>query len=149
MAFDEVEGTFELIQKNENADASFAVMKKDGVEITVDFWTKTKELAILIDKPAYEAPLKAEKITAVTTPSVTEPGLEYEGALKGMCYVIKASDGSFVIVDGGDSDPKFLDRLYSVLAEQTADGAKPHTKLFPKFHSFTCFLTFILSNHSH
>ncbi len=119
---------FELIQKKENADASFAVMKKEGVEITVDFWTKTRELAVLIDKPAYEAPLKAEKITAITTPSVTEPGLEYEGALKGMCYVIKASDGSFVIVDGGDSDPKFLDRLYSVLAEQTADGAKPHIR---------------------
>lgn len=130
---------FELIQKNENADASFAVMKKDGVEITVDFWTKTKELAILIDKPAYEAPLKAEKITAVTTPSVTEPGLEYEGALKGMCYVIKASDGSFVIVDGGDSDPKFLDRLYSVLAEQTADGEKPHIRAW--------FITHLHSDH--
>ncbi len=122
------ENGFELIQKNENSDASFAMLRRNGEEVTVDYWHNTKELAVLVDKPSYESPLKAESVTAVTTPSITEPGLEYEGALKGMCYVIKASDGSFVIVDSGDSDPKFLDRLYSVLSEQTADGAKPHIR---------------------
>lgn len=117
---------FSLIQKNETPDANFAVLGKNGTEITVDYWTATKELAILVDKPSYQSPLKAENVTATTTPVVIEPGLEYAGALKGMCYVIQASDGSFIIIDSGDSDPKFLDRLYSVLTERTAAGSKPH-----------------------
>ena len=119
---------FSLIQKNENTDASFAVLGKNGTEITVDYWTATKELAILVDKPSYQSPLKAENVTATTTPVVIEPGLEYAGALKGMCYVIQASDGSFIIIDSGDSDPKFLDRLYSVLTERVAAGSKPHIR---------------------
>lgn len=119
---------FSLIQKNENTDASFAVLGKNGTEITVDYWTATKELAILVDKPSYQSPLKAENVTATTTPVVIEPGLEYAGALKGMCYVIQGSDGSFIIVDSGDSDPKFLDRLYSVLTERVAAGSKPHIR---------------------
>ena len=72
---------FSLIQKNENTDASFAVLGKDGTEITVDYWTAMKELAILVDKPSYQTPLKAENFTATTTPVVIEPGLEYAGAL--------------------------------------------------------------------
>lgn len=119
---------FSLIQKNENTDASFAVLGKNGTEITVDYWTATKELAILVDKPSYKSPLKAESVTATTTPVVIEPGLEYAGALKGTCYIIQASDGSFIIIDSGDSDPKFLDRLYSVLTERTAAGSKPHIR---------------------
>lgn len=119
---------FSLIQKNENTDASFAVLGKNGTEITVDYWTATKELAILVDKPSYQSPLKAENVTATTTPVIIEPGLEYAGALKGTCYVIQASDGSFIIIDSGDSDPKFLDRLYSVLTERTAAGSKPHIR---------------------
>lgn len=126
---------FSLIQKNENTDASFAVFGKDGTEITVDYWTATKELAILIDKPSYQTPLKAESFTATTTPVVIEPGLEYAGALKGMCYVIQASDGSFIIVDSGDSDPKFLDRLYSVLTERIAAGSKPHIRAWFVTHA--------------
>ncbi len=119
---------FSLIQKNENSDACFAVLSKNGTEITVDYWSATKELAILVDKPSYQAPLKAESVAATTAPVVIEPGLEYDGALKGMCYVIKASDGSFVIVDSGDSDPKFLDRLYSVLKDNCPEGNKPHIR---------------------
>ena len=119
---------FSLIQKNENTDASFAVLGKNGTEITVDYWTATKELAILVDKPSYQSPLKAGNVNPTTTPVVIEPGLEYAGALKGMCYVIQASDGSFIIIDSGDSDPKFLDRLYSVLTERTAAGSKPHIR---------------------
>lgn len=122
------ENGFSLIQRCESVQAKFAVLKKEGVEITVDYWYETNELAVMIDKPSYEAPLVAESITAVTTPSITEPGLEYEGALKGMCYVIRASDGSFILVDGGDSDPKFLDRLYSVMTSLTPEGQKPHIR---------------------
>ncbi len=119
---------FSLIQQSSNSDASFAVLKKDGVEVTVDYWYATKELVAIIDKPAYETPLTAGTVTAVTVPKVIEPGLEYEGALKGMCYVIQGSDGSFVIVDSGDSDPKFLDRLYSVMSPLVPTGEKLHIR---------------------
>lgn len=122
------ENGYSLIQRSENADASFVVLKKDEIEVTVDYWHATEELAVLIDKPEYEAPFAPESITAVTSPKIVEPGLEYEGALKGMCYIIQASDGSFVIIDSGESDSKFLDRIYSIMASLAPEGEKPHIR---------------------
>ncbi len=122
------ENGFEIQGKTENYDASFAVLLKDGLEITVDFWNKTGELIVIVDKPATEKPFKSEAVNATTVPKVIEPGLEYAGALKGTCYVIQASDGSFVIVDSGDSDPKFLDRLYSTMKPLIPEGEKPHIR---------------------
>lgn len=122
------ESGYTLLQQDKSTDANFAVFKKDGVEVTVDYWHATKELAVIIDKPAYEASFSSENVEWVTEPKVIEPGLEYEGALKGMCYVLQSSDGSYVIVDGGDSDPKFLERLYSVLTSNIPEGQKPHIR---------------------
>ena len=119
---------FEEMQKNENADASFAVYVKDGVEVTVDFWQATGELVILVDKPDPGKPLLPESVSATTVPKLIEPGLEYDGALKGMCYLLQASDGSFVIIDSGDSDPKFLDRLYSTMTSLIPNGEKLHIR---------------------
>ncbi len=130
---------FSLIQQSANKDACFAVLKKEGVEVTVDYWHATKELAVIIDKPSYQTPLTAENITAITVPKVLEPGLEYEGALKGMCYVLQASDGPFVIIDSGDSDSKFLDRLYSVISPLVPEGEKPHIRAW--------FLTHVHGDH--
>ncbi len=122
------ENGYESVQKTDGADASFEVFRGDGIEVTLAFWHATSEFVAMIDKPAAVTPLSADSVNAVTVPKVIEPGLEYAGALKGMCYVIQASDGSFVIVDSGDSDPKFLDRLYSVLKENVPEGSKPRIR---------------------
>jgi ribonuclease BN (tRNA processing enzyme) len=124
-----------LAQGYNKESNSFSVFRKDGVEITVDYFGKTKELAVIVDKPKYESPLTPASVTATTVPKLIEPGLEYDGALKGMCYVLQASDGSFVIIDGGDSDPKFLDRLYEVLKENVPDGSKPHIRAWFVTHA--------------
>ena len=130
---------FECVQEYNKDSNSFSVYRLDGTEVTVDYFGRTKELAVIVDKPKYEAPFAPTSVSAVTVPKLIEPGLEYDGALKGMCYVLQASDGSFVIIDGGDSDPKFLDRLYSVLKENVADGSKPHIRAW--------FVTHLHSDH--
>lgn len=122
------ESGFECVQEYAKEGNTFSVYRSGGVEVTVDYFGKTKELVVIVDKPKYEAPLSPVSVNAKAVPKLIEPGLEYEGALKGMCYVLQASDGSFVIIDGGDSDPKFLDRLYGVLKENTPEGAKPHIR---------------------
>ncbi|MBO5701627.1 MAG: MBL fold metallo-hydrolase [Clostridia bacterium] len=126
---------FECLQEYSKESNTFSVYRKDGVEVTVDYFGKTKEFAVIIDKPKYEAPFTPASITAVTVPKLIEPGLEYDGALKGMCYVLQASDGSFVIIDSGDSDPKFLGRLYEVLKENVTDGSKPHIRAWFVTHA--------------
>ena len=78
-----MESGFAAGQSSENKDASFAVYRKDGVEITLALWHATGEFAVMIDKPATITPLAAENVNAVTVPKVIEPGLEYDGAL---CY---------------------------------------------------------------
>lgn len=126
---------YECVQEYNKENNSFCVYRKEGTEITVDLFGKTKELAVIVDKPKYESPLTPVSVTATTVPKLIEPGLEYDGALKGMCYVLQASDGSFVIIDGGDSDPKFLDRLYEVLKENIPDGSKPHIRAWFVTHA--------------
>jgi L-ascorbate metabolism protein UlaG (beta-lactamase superfamily) len=129
------ENKFVSAQKTDSEDASFAVFRKDGIEITLAFWKTTAEFVAMVDKPAAQTPLEAQSINVVTLPKIIEPGLEYDGALKGMCYVIQGSDGSYVIIDSGDSDPKFLDRLYSVLTANIAEGSKPHIRAWFVTHA--------------
>ena len=74
---------YSVVQQSATSEFIFTVLEKDGTMITVDYWKKTYELAVIVDKPSYKAPLTVEKIEAVCSPSITEPGLEYDGALKG------------------------------------------------------------------
>lgn len=39
----------------------------------------------------------------------------------GMCYVVRLSDGSFIVVDGGFSFEGYKDRIYNVLKKQAPD----------------------------
>ena len=126
---------FELVQERAGDGNSFFVYRSGEVEVTVDYFGKTKELAVIVDKPKTTASLTLAPSDAVTVPKLIEPGLEYDGALKGMCYVLQASDGSYVIIDGGDGDAAFVERLYSVLKENAPEGKKPHVRAWFVTHA--------------
>ena len=74
-----------------------------------------------------ELPAKAEN--NVYTPvegletTVTQVGLA-DGTARnynGMCYVIRLSDGSFIIIDGGFNNTGYADRIYEIMKKQAVD----------------------------
>ncbi len=116
---------YERVSLSENADAVFSVFKKGVTEIILDFWKNTGDMLVIVDEPASRAPLVPVAAQPQTVPKLIDPGQEYDGVLKGMCYILQASDGSFVIVDSGDDDPVFVERIYSLMKANLPDGARP------------------------
>lgn len=66
----------------------------------------------------------ADGFVPVTTPLVTQVKLMYVGADCGMSYLIRLSDGRFIMIDGGIGEHDEVDHLYSLMCEQNvlADG---------------------------
>ena len=119
---------YSLLQKREMTDACFSVYQKDGIQVTISFWPNTGELIILADKPGYSTPLSKTEVSSITKPKLISVGQEYENALKGMCYILQASDGSFVIIDSGEGEDALLDRIYDIMTSNLPEGARPHIR---------------------
>ncbi len=119
---------YSSLQSREMTDACFSVYQKDGIQVTLSFWHNTGELIMLADKPVYDTPLTVTSANATTKPKLISVGQEYEGALKGMCYILQSSDGSFVIIDSGEGEDAFLDRIYELMTSNLPEGARPHIR---------------------
>jgi len=114
-------------QNFENDDFCSSVYMNNDIEITVTYWKTTGEMLTVVNKMTYEAPLQSVETLAVTTPKLISVGLEYEGAENGECYIIQASDGSYIIVDGAEGEAFLLDRIYQLLCDNLPTGeTKPH-----------------------
>lgn len=119
---------YALVQRRENDDACFAVCQKGDVQITVDFFRATGELLILADQVSTAVPLTAEPVTEAVTPKLIAVGCAFEGALKGMTYLLQASDGSFVMIDGGEGEEGLLEQLYALMTANLPEGTRPHIR---------------------
>ena len=80
------------------------------------------------------APLEDDNnYTPVTTTTITQLGLYYDEnkaanenalnmqSMNGLCYILRLSDGRFIIIDGGHATEGHADRLYDTLKKQAVD----------------------------
>lgn len=67
--------------------------------------------------PATVTEADVPAFTKITSPKITQMGLNYNAGNFGMCYIITLSDGSFVVFDGGGYNSEYGDalRLYNLL----------------------------------
>ena len=79
-----------------------------------------QKLRMVVERGEGLLPPRAEDrdYTMRTTPLVTQVELAYCKADCGMSYVIRLSDGRFVIIDGGYDEYEEAERLYDVLKSQ-------------------------------
>ena len=68
-----------------------------------------------------------EKTASAATPELWQIEVDAKGGMAngGMSYVIKLTDGSFIIIDGGYNTVAEADNLYALLKENTPEGEKP------------------------
>lgn len=74
----------------------------------------------IVTETATDLPPRAvdAKFIPVTTPLVTQVKLMYVGADCGMSYLIRLSDGRFIMIDGGIGEHDEVEHLYSLMCEQ-------------------------------
>jgi hypothetical protein len=100
--------------------------------LNVSYSKHDNGLRIILNKDSeptelFNVPEKAEK---VCEPMLIMHGLAWRQAGYtyygyGMCYIIRLSDGRFIVIDGGFNRKKDADDLYALLTKYTPNGTTP------------------------
>ena len=133
----------------DEADAYVDLLKADGAAVLQEYTLGDNKYTLLRSEKycAYVSYLAQENAVRTqvgpadtvnplhveeTTATVSEPilwQLEVDnigsGANGGMSYVMKLTDGTFIIIDGGYNTGKEAENLYQLLRENTPAGEKP------------------------
>ncbi len=80
------------------------------------------------------------KGTANAVPLLTQCHLACMSADCGMSYVLRTTDGRFILIDGGEDDYEESERLFDLLCAQTETGGKPIVA--------ACFITHLHDDHT-
>lgn len=81
-----------------------------------------------VGPPDASYPLQSEEISAnEATPMLWQLDVDTVGSYSngGMSYVLRLTDGSFIIIDGGYNTSTEADNLYTLLRENTPEGEVP------------------------
>ena len=116
---------------NENL---LGVYTNDEAAVTIYHTPQTKETRIIVEPVENYYVSSTENYQVATTPLLTmigrqvSKGHNYLGVLNDyglMCFLIRLSDGRFIVIDGGGSDDavvsSFSQVLYSKMIEQSVD----------------------------
>lgn len=111
--------------QNEIASNKFATYTNDSYTLSVGFYKYESSVRIVLEPVAEPVPLSAGEYTKVTTSMITQFGLAYRQnidtlAENGMSYLIRLTDGSFIIIDGGFNRAEDADQLINAMRAQSA-----------------------------
>ncbi len=117
---------YTLYQSNRYDDAYYYIYAQGNATVTVSF---AKNVARVTYDRGGRAQNEAdnEGWVATTTPTFTQLQINnlIGGNNAGMGYVLRLSDGRFVVIDGGYADADDHIRLYNVMKEQCPAGKEP------------------------
>ena len=111
---------FALDTEREEYGNRFAAYVGEDETLFVSFFAFGEKLRMVVEPGSKGLSPRAvgAAAPAVTTPLITQVRLAYCKADCGMSYVIRLSDGRFVMIDGGYDEYEEADRLYDTLAAQ-------------------------------
>ncbi len=118
----------QVVREYSLTDNRYTLFSHTDYSAYVSWLPKVNAIRVYVGK----ANVKYPSVSEATADGSETPALwQLEVATKaaksngGMSYVIKLSDGTFLIVDGGYNYNEEGDRLYNLLRENTPDGQKP------------------------
>lgn len=121
----------------------FAACEKERAGVFVTWFEGTRELRVAAenDCPYFEYGDVSRDRTV--SPQITQIALEDSG----MSYVIRLSDGRFVLLDGGWNFAPDVEKLYRCLTESSAEGETPEIAAWilthPHRDHYQCFVGFM------
>ena len=98
----------------------FATYCSGGEALHVSYFSYRKMIRVVMEtgSPCLQPRRADQKMPFTVKPLVTQVKLAYCKADCGMSYVIRLSDGRFVIIDGGYDEYEEAERLYDILMAQ-------------------------------
>lgn len=137
-----LDGGFEKKETYENGNNSFCFFSKDNFGVFVNYYGATREMRIVEEEDCLYFSYSDSFGGNLVTPKITQVKLEDYG----MSYVIRLSDGRFIVIDGGRELEPDRDRLFKTL-KKGANGEKPVIAAWimthPHADHFNCFNLFM------
>ena len=119
---------YTLYAENDITDNRFATYINDKYVINAGYYAYESAARIIIEPRTTLPALAAEnQYTAVIQPSFAMLGLEFplnDGITllqNGMCLIFQLSDGSYIIIDGGEARQRDADAIYQYLYANAPD----------------------------
>lgn len=126
--------------KKENR--AFAAYEKEGTGVFINAFYKTDELQLVVEEDSAYFRYADNKGEPIVTPQVTQVMLtDY-----GLSYVIRLSDGRFVVIDGGSRVEAEAEALYNCLKQQAVSEIPviaAWIMTHPHSDHFYCFFPFM------
>lgn len=109
---------FEKKEEYQNETHRFCALLRDGVGVFVNYFGGIREMYVTEEENTLYFSYADTPSAPKHKPRITQPALEDFG----MCYVIRLSDGRFIVIDGGRELEPDCDKLFKVLTVGTEDG---------------------------
>ncbi len=123
------ESGFTFYASHEIKRNCFSTLYSAEVTVTVWYYGNERQLRIIVE-PFSQATLigtEADNVfTRVTTPALTMLGVSYTNSYgdtmeHGMCFLIRLSDGRFIVIDGGFNRAEHANSLIGAIKDQAAE----------------------------
>ena len=137
-----IQSGYEKVETRSMAVYYFAAYRKDEQGVFLNYYTVLQEMTVVTEEGTRYFDFSDTAANASTVPQITQVHLEDFG----MSYVIRLSDGRFIVIDGGREFEPDARRLYDVLKRGTPCG-KPTVAAWimthPHSDHFHCFIPFM------
>lgn len=124
-------------------DRRFAAYSKDGVGVFLNDFSSLGELCIVVEENCSYFSYSDRSLDQKVAPQITQISLEDFG----MSYVIRLSDGRFIVIDGGRQLKPDADKLFECLKNGSPSQDAPVIAAWIMTHPhddhFHCFMTFM------
>ena len=141
-------GGFNIYDENVIENNHFVTLISDTLSVHLSWFSSTRTMRLICERKGVLCPI-TDNCQTIVTPLLTGFKGDTSVAYEGMGYIIRLSDGSFCIIDGGMGDPNHVDsnNIMAILNEQKPEGVeKPVISawIFTHLHgdhigSFNCF----------
>lgn len=113
---------YTVYQELDNASVHSITLCKEGMSVHVYLLKRTKELRAIKHREAI-LPVNPFEYEKICSPAVTQLGTyNAPKVYVGMGYLIRLEDGTFVVIDGGQTPEHDAKLLYDTMCEQKPDG---------------------------
>ena len=114
----------------EECGSHFATYQKGNELLYIALWERSGKLQVISDRNERLVALDGKNRAAladkcICSPLLTQVRMMYYAVNCGMSYIIRLTDGRFVIIDGGDGEYEESEHLLELLKEQNVLEGKP------------------------
>lgn len=108
------------VSENTAADNLFTTYQKDGQSVYMYYLAAENRVHVVEMEANAVLPEAEAEYTKVCEPLFTQVQLSYATASEGMSYLVRLSDGRFIVIDGGMTEADYLEtkHLYNLMEEQ-------------------------------